>query len=212
MKLFSYIFINFEICYPKVINKEMWARVLPCVNVCVFLHKCSLFYAHLFQLCSYCRFSSFFLRSLTHSLVGSIIAHNIFSCSFFSLLSFRTYIHVLFIYEKKKQSKFILCIFFSFLFQFHDSVSRFARYLIKSHFFKKKWRGREREALACIWSVARIIILFCWGFHKNMPRSPTAFHFSTLRWYTHRMVCHTERRSHCKGDRDLCIILYANDN
>lgn len=60
MKLFSYIFINFEICYPKVINKEMWARVLPCVNVCVvFLHKCSL-------LCSFIsfQFSSALLFSL----------------------------------------------------------------------------------------------------------------------------------------------------
>lgn len=113
MKLFSYIFINFEICYPKVINKEMWARVLPCVNVCVvFLHKCSL-------LCSFIsfQFSSALLFSLPPLTFCCSAQHKYVQLLFFVFLTLRTTIEIHFMH-----------------------ISSFAHYLIKkkSVFSSKK--------------------------------------------------------------------------
>lgn len=192
MKLFSHIFINFEICYPKVINKEMWARVLPCVNVCVFLHKCSLSYAHSFQLCSCCIFFFFFLRSLTHSLIRWLYHRSQNFQLFFFFLSSRTYIRVLYIYEK--QSKFILCIFFFFV-----SISWFCQpfctLLNKIAFLQKEMkreseREKKRYRTFGVWHES--LFYSVGDFTKNMPHSPTAFHFSTLRRYTQYDVSHRE--------------------
>lgn len=148
MKLFSYIFINFEICYPKVINKEMWARVLPCVNVCVFLLKCSL-------LCSFILVFFFFI---------------FFVAFFFSFgIHFAKFSAVIFRERNEKQSKLISCKFFMILSHLH-------RYLTFKIVCISLWNctfGVAHKSLLvplfCIYSL--FLFAFLLGLHR-------AFNFS----------------------------------
>lgn len=104
MKLYSYIFINFEICYPKVINKEMWARVLPYVNVYIFLHKCSFL----------CSFISFHF-GLCYLFVGL----SFFGCAWILMFLANIWLQLLGVRVRalhmcvhEKQSKLVSCTYF----------------------------------------------------------------------------------------------------